>query len=134
MEPFHQENSMRSLPLYFAFCRQFVKKLTGRKLLRKEQRIRFRNSSEADALFADISVVQSGDIHRFTDRDAVIFDVVINLASNIIKTKSMLWPLVMIAAFVAVAWFKVSAIVLIIICALIGLIYNVGTERKKEEK
>ena len=65
---------------------------------------------------------------------AVIFDVVINLASNIIKTKNMLWLLVMIAAFVAVVWFKVSAIVLIIICALIGLIYNVGTERKKEEK
>ena len=62
---------------------------------------------------------------------AVIFDVVINLASNIIKTKNMLWLLVMIAAFVAVVWFKVSAIVLIIICALIGLIYNVGTERKK---
>ena len=46
---------------------------------------------------------------------AVIFDVVINLASNIIKTKNMLWLLVMIAAFVAVVWFKVSAIVLIII-------------------
>ena len=63
---------------------------------------------------------------------AVIFDVVINLASNIIKTKSMLWPLVMIAAFVAVAWFKVSAIVLIIVCAVIGLFYSVRKERKDE--
>ena len=61
---------------YFAFCRQLVKKLTARKLLRKEQRIRFRTVSAAVALFADISVVQSGDIHRFTDRDAVNFDVV----------------------------------------------------------
>lgn len=65
---------------------------------------------------------------------AVIFDVVINLASNIIKTKNLLWILVMIAAFVAVVWFKVSAIVLIIICAVIGLIYSVRTERRKDEK
>lgn len=65
---------------------------------------------------------------------AVIFDVVINLASNIIKTKNLLWVLVMIAAFVAVVWFKVSAIVLIIICAVIGLIYSVRTERRKDEK
>ena len=65
---------------------------------------------------------------------AVIFDVVINLASNIIKTKNMLWLLLMIAAFVAVVWFKVSAIVLIIICAVIGLIYSVRTERRKDEK
>ena len=65
---------------------------------------------------------------------AVIFDVVINLALNIMKTKNSLWILVMIGAFVAVVWFKISAIVLIIICALIGLIYSVRTERRKDEK
>ena len=63
---------------------------------------------------------------------AVIFDVVINLVSNIIKTKNMLWLLVMISAFVAVVWFKVSAIVLIIVCAVIGLFYSVRKERKDE--
>ena len=63
---------------------------------------------------------------------AVIFDVVINLVSNIIKTKNILWLLVMISAFVAVVWFKVSAIVLIIVCAVIGLFYSVRKERKDE--
>lgn len=43
---------------------------------------------------------------------AVIVDVVINLASNIFKTKNVLWIMVMIAAFVATVFFKVSAIVL----------------------
>lgn len=62
---------------------------------------------------------------------AVIFDVVINLASNIFRTKNVLWILVMIAAFLATVFFKVSAIVLILICAMIGLIYSSRAERRR---
>lgn len=65
---------------------------------------------------------------------AVIFDVVINLASNIFRTKNVLWILVMIAAFVSTVFFKVSAIVLILICAMIGLIYSSRAERRRQEK
>ena len=62
---------------------------------------------------------------------AVIVDVVINLASNIFKTKNVLWIMVMIAAFVATVFFKVSAIVLILICSEIGLCYSIMTGRRK---
>ena len=62
---------------------------------------------------------------------AVIVDVVINLASNIFKTKNVLWIMVMIAAFVATVFFKVSAIVLILICSEIGLYYSIMTGRRK---
>lgn len=62
---------------------------------------------------------------------AVIVDVVINLTSNIFKTKNVLWIMVMIAAFVATVFFKVSAIVLILICSEIGLYYSIMTGRRK---
>ena len=52
---------------------------------------------------------------------AVIFDVVIDLAGNIFKTKSALWISLMFAAFVATCFFKVSAIIIILVCGLIGL-------------
>lgn len=62
---------------------------------------------------------------------AVIFDVVIDLAKNIIKTKSILWICLMIAAFIATCYFKVSAIIIILICGLIGLAH-VKAEDVKE--
>lgn len=52
---------------------------------------------------------------------AVICDVVINLAGNILKTRSALWIFMMCAAFIATCFFKVSAIVIILICGAIGL-------------
>lgn len=62
---------------------------------------------------------------------AVIVDVVVNLASNIFKTKNVLWIMVMIAAFVATVFFKVSVIVLILICSAIGLFYSIMIGRGK---
>lgn len=62
---------------------------------------------------------------------AVIFDVVIDLAKNIIKTKSVLWICLMIAAFAATCFFKVSAIIIILVCGLIGLAH-VKAEDVKE--
>lgn len=55
---------------------------------------------------------------------AVICDVVINLAQNIVKTRKALWIFVMAGAFVATVFFKVSAPVLILVCGGIGLIYS----------
>ena len=69
---------------------------------------------------------------------AVIVDVVINLAKNVLKTKNILWIGVMVGAFVATVFFKVSAIVLILICGGIGLIYSLIStlisERRKGSK
>ena len=55
---------------------------------------------------------------------AVICDVVISLAGNILKTRNILWILVMVGAFAATVFFKVSAPVLILVCGLIGLFYS----------
>lgn len=55
---------------------------------------------------------------------AVICDVVISLAGNILKTRKILWILVMVGAFAATVFFKVSAPVLILVCGLIGLFYS----------
>lgn len=64
---------------------------------------------------------------------AVICSVVIDLAKNIFKTKSILWIFLMFAAFVATCFFDVSAIVIILICGLVGLIH-VQFEDRKEKK
>lgn len=52
---------------------------------------------------------------------AVIFDVVYTLASNVIKTKKVLWILMMLACFIAAFFFHVSSIVIILVCGLVGL-------------
>lgn len=58
----------------------------------------------------------------------------VNLASNIFKTKNVLWIMVMIAAFVATVFFKFSAIVLLLICSEIGLFYDIMTGGRKGDK
>lgn len=63
---------------------------------------------------------------------AVICDVVINLAQNILKTKKVLWVLMMTGAFVAACLFHVSAIVIILVCGTIGLI-QIFLSGKKED-
>lgn len=62
---------------------------------------------------------------------AVIFDVVINLAGNVIKTKRILYIAMMVIAFVATYFLDVSAMVVIIVCLLIGLIDLAVTMGKK---
>ena len=51
---------------------------------------------------------------------AVIFDVVINLAGNVIKTKRILYISMMIIAFVATYLLDVSAMIIILACLGIG--------------
>lgn len=52
---------------------------------------------------------------------AVIFDVVINLAKNVCKTKRVLYILMMIAAFICTCFLKVSAMLVILACLGIGI-------------
>ena len=65
---------------------------------------------------------------------AVIFDVVINLAANVWKTKRILYITMMIVAFIATYLLDVSAMIVILTCLGIGLIDLVLTlgNRKKE--
>ncbi len=63
---------------------------------------------------------------------AVIFDVVINLAKNVIKTRRTMYIGLMIAAFVARAILGVEATVLILVCLGVGLVdVAVQTRSKK---
>jgi len=53
---------------------------------------------------------------------AVIVDVVIDLASNVIKSKDMLDLILMIAAFFALTVFRVSSLAIILIALVIGFL------------
>lgn len=52
---------------------------------------------------------------------AVIFDVVINLAKNVCKTRRVLYIGMMITAFICTYFFGVSAMLIILICLGIGI-------------
>ena len=65
---------------------------------------------------------------------AVIFDVVINLAKNVIKTKRLLYIFMMGIAFVCTYLFGVSAMTIIFVCLGIGLIdLMIQTKRTQKE-
>lgn len=53
---------------------------------------------------------------------AVIFDVVIGLASNVVKTRRLLYIVMMAVAFCAAYFWNVSAVVVILVCLVIGLV------------
>lgn len=53
---------------------------------------------------------------------AVIFDVVINLAGNVCKTRRTLYIVMMILAFVAAYILDISAMLIILVCLGIGLV------------
>lgn len=52
---------------------------------------------------------------------AVIFDVVINLAANVIRTRQVLYIVLMCAAFLAAVFFDVSAMLIIFACLFVGI-------------
>lgn len=64
---------------------------------------------------------------------AVIFDVVINLAKNVCKTKRVLYILMMIAAFICTCVLKDSAMIVILVCLGIGIV-DLLIETKKKNK
>ena len=63
---------------------------------------------------------------------AVIFDVVINLAKNVVKTKRALYIGLMTVAFIATVVFDVSAMLVILVCLAIGIIDAVIPVIRKE--
>lgn len=65
---------------------------------------------------------------------AVIFDVVINLAKNVVKTKRFLYIAMMCIAFVATCFFQISAMVVILTCLGIGIIDLLIDLAKKKRK
>jgi chromate transporter len=60
---------------------------------------------------------------------AVICDVVLDLSGKVVKTKSVLSILLMIAAFVLVYFFDLSVILVILVAAILGVV--IGLVRKK---
>ena len=65
---------------------------------------------------------------------AVIFDVVLNLAKNVIKTRRWLHIGLMAGAFVAKVFFGVEAMVLILVCLAVGigdLLVHMRADQKK---
>lgn len=58
---------------------------------------------------------------------AVIFDVVMSLAARLYKTRSMVWIALIPLVFIAYFFFKISAALIIIICAVIGALYTART-------
>ena len=63
---------------------------------------------------------------------AVIFDVVINLMKNVLKTKRYLYIAMMIVGFIATYLLKVSAMNVILFCLLIGIV-DLMLELKKNK-
>ena len=66
---------------------------------------------------------------------AVIFDVVLNLAKNVYKTKSVFYITLMIVAFIAAFIFDVSAMYIILACLVCGFIHlfiQMFNSRKQE--
>lgn len=52
---------------------------------------------------------------------AVIMDVTLNLAGNVLKIKRVLYTVMMVACFIAVTVFDVSAMAVILTCLVIGI-------------
>lgn len=64
---------------------------------------------------------------------AVIFDVVLNLAKNIVKTKNMLYISMMLIAFIMTYIFDISAMTIILLCIVIG-VCNLLYDMRKDGK
>lgn len=64
---------------------------------------------------------------------AVIMDVTLNLAGNIIKLHNTFYLVMMILCFIAVVFFNVSAMAVILTCLAVGIVNAVITSLRKEE-
>lgn len=65
---------------------------------------------------------------------AVIFDVVLNLVGNIVKTKRILYIGMMVVAFVSAVFLGVSAMKIIFVCLGIGLIDLAFSMQKEKQR
>lgn len=65
---------------------------------------------------------------------AVIMDVVIRMGSDVVRRKKALPVLMMIFSFIAVRFFGMNIILLILICGLIGAIETYFAEKARKER
>jgi len=65
---------------------------------------------------------------------AVIIDVVINMASKLIKNKRVLPIIVMTLSFIAASFLDVNVVIILLVCAMIGAYTTVRTIRSSGEK
>ena len=65
---------------------------------------------------------------------AVIIDVVLGLAGNIIENKQVVSIFIMIGAFIASYYFKVNVAYIILICGFIGAAMVIYREKNKKER
>jgi len=70
--------------------------------------------------FRDNSIVNMAMAGMLCGVAAVICDVVINMAKTIFQKKRILPVLVMMAAFIAVHFFSVNIVMIILVCGVIG--------------
>lgn len=64
---------------------------------------------------------------------AVIIDVVIDMSSAVVKLKRILPIGLMLAAFAAVAVFRINVLFVILVCALVGLIFVIKKPGKDND-
>jgi len=64
---------------------------------------------------------------------AVIADVVVGMASKIIKTKRLISIIVMVAAFIAATFLNVNIVVILLICGALGAYMTFRSGRQKRE-
>ena len=70
--------------------------------------------------FRDNAIVNMAMAGMLCGVAAVLLDVVINMTRDVIKQKRILPVVVLVGAFIAVRFFNVSVIIIILICGLIG--------------
>lgn len=83
------------------------------------------------AAFRDNWVVNLAMTGMLAGVAAVIFDVVIGMLQGILKQKKLLPILVLIGAFIAVRFFGVSIMVVILVCGVIGAVQTLRKEGAK---
>lgn len=64
---------------------------------------------------------------------AVIFDVVIDMTKTILEKKNILPVLVLIGAFIAVRFFSVNILLVILVCGIIGILETRQREKTNRE-
>lgn len=64
---------------------------------------------------------------------AVIFDVVIDMTKTILKKKKILPVLVLMGAFIAVRFFSVNILLVILVCGIIGILETWQREKTNRE-
>ena len=64
---------------------------------------------------------------------AVIFDVVIDMTKTVLEKKKILPVLILIGAFIAVRFFSVNILLVILVCGIIGILETWQREKTNRE-